>query len=104
MAELAAQVEQLVDLVANALVLDEVERKKAEEAADELVAKLREAKYPAFREPARIGGRTLHRVRIGPEADRRLAEAMAAGLSSFAPPASARNSRRRENHAPSGAW
>jgi DedD protein len=50
------------------------------ERADELVAKLREAKYPAFREPVRIGGRILHRVRIGPEADRRLAEAMAAGV------------------------
>jgi DedD protein len=50
------------------------------ERADQLVAELREAMYPAFREPVRIDGRTLHRVRIGPEADRRLAEAMAAGV------------------------
>jgi len=50
------------------------------ERADQLVAELREAKYPAFREPVRIDDRTLHRVRIGPEADRRLAEAMAAGV------------------------
>ncbi len=50
------------------------------ERADQLVAELREAKYPAFREPVQIDGRTLYRVRIGPEADRRLAEAMAAGV------------------------
>lgn len=50
------------------------------ERADQLVAELRKAKYPAFREPVQLNGRTLYRVRIGPEADRRLAEAMAAGV------------------------
>jgi CheY-like chemotaxis protein len=38
--DLGCRVEQLVDLVANALVLDEIERQKAEEAAEQLVSKL----------------------------------------------------------------
>jgi Fe-S oxidoreductase/ActR/RegA family two-component response regulator len=44
--DLGCKVEQLVDLVANALVLDEVERKKAEEKAEELVATLEAAAEP----------------------------------------------------------
>jgi DedD protein len=48
--------------------------------ATALVADLRKAKYPAFQESVRIGGRQLYRIRIGPEADRRLAEAMATGV------------------------
>lgn len=50
------------------------------ERANALVGDLRKAKYPAFQESVRIDGRRLYRVRIGPEADRRLAEAMANGV------------------------
>jgi DedD protein len=38
------------------------------------------ARYPAFQEQTEVGGNTLYRVRVGPEDDRELAVAMAAGI------------------------
>jgi cell division septation protein DedD len=44
--------------------------------ADAVIARLRQAGLPGFREPATIGGKAAHRVRIGPYADRASAEAV----------------------------
>jgi len=44
-------------------------------AADAIVASLRQSQLPAFREPARVDGRTWQRVRIGPYATHAEAEA-----------------------------
>ena len=44
-------------------------------AADAIVASLRQSQLPAFREPARIDGKTWQRVRIGPYATHAEAEA-----------------------------
>ncbi|OQX32022.1 MAG: hypothetical protein C3L25_14055 [Candidatus Sedimenticola endophacoides] len=48
----------------------------SQENADTLMQELRAAGYPAFVDPAEIGGNTLHRVQIGPEASRGKAEEM----------------------------
>lgn len=48
--------------------------------ADRLAAELRGAGYPAFLSQVSTGGRTLHRVRVGPQADRGASEAMQARL------------------------
>jgi DedD protein len=48
--------------------------------ADKLVQELRAARYPAFQEATEVQGNTLYRVRVGPEADRELADAMAEGI------------------------
>jgi len=48
--------------------------------ADRLVEDLLAARYPAFQEQTEVGGKTLYRVRVGPEEDRGLADAMAAGI------------------------
>ena len=52
----------------------------SEQNAANLVDELLAARFPAFREQARVGGKTVHRVRVGPEVDRKQAEAMAAGI------------------------
>ncbi|MET0655677.1 MAG: SPOR domain-containing protein [Pseudoxanthomonas sp.] len=44
--------------------------------ADAVIARLKQASLPAFREPATINGRTAYRVRIGPYAERADAEAV----------------------------
>ena len=44
--------------------------------ADAVIARLRQAGLPGFREPTTIGGKPAHRVRIGPYADRASAEAI----------------------------
>lgn len=49
--------------------------------ADRLAAELREAGYPAFLSQITADGRTLHRVRVGPQADRQASEAMRTRLS-----------------------
>ena len=51
-----------------------------EQNAAKLVDELLAARFPAFREKARVGGKTVHRVRVGPEVDRKQAEAMASGI------------------------
>lgn len=43
--------------------------------ADAVIARLKQAKLPAFSEPATINGRSAYRVRVGPYADRAEAEA-----------------------------
>lgn len=45
------------------------------DAANSAVASLRASQLPAFREAASVGGKTVHRVRIGPYATRAEAEA-----------------------------
>ena len=44
--------------------------------ADAVIARLKQASLPAFREPASINGKTAYRVRIGPYAERADAEAV----------------------------
>lgn len=44
--------------------------------AEQLVAQLRNKGQSAFIEPIGVNGKTLHRVRVGPELDRKRAEAM----------------------------
>jgi DedD protein len=48
--------------------------------ADKLVEELRVARFPAFQEETRVNGQTVYRVRVGPEADRELVDAIAAGI------------------------
>ena len=52
----------------------------SEASARKLVDQLREAGYRAYIAPVSRGGKTLHRVRIGPEAARAEAESLVAGL------------------------
>lgn len=42
--------------------------------ADAVIARLKQAQLPSYREPATINGKTAYRVRIGPFADRATAE------------------------------
>jgi DedD protein len=49
-------------------------------AANKLVSQLQGAGYRAFVSPVTRNGKTLHRVRVGPEADRAAAEKLVAGL------------------------
>ncbi len=49
----------------------------SEENAERLAAKLRDRGYPAFVALSLIDGRSMHRVRVGPEPDRRRAESLA---------------------------
>lgn len=51
-----------------------------EEAARELVQRLRSKGYPAFVQVAEISGVRYHRVRVGPETDRARADALASKL------------------------
>jgi len=51
-----------------------------EKNAVKLVGELVAARFPAFREDAHVGGKTVYRVRVGPEVDRKRAEAMASGI------------------------
>jgi len=51
-----------------------------QDAADEMVARLRGQGYPAFVLEHRAGGKVLYRVRVGPEAQRERAEALAGRL------------------------
>ena len=44
--------------------------------ADAVIARLKQSKLPAYREPATINGKTAYRVRIGPYADRADAESV----------------------------
>lgn len=44
--------------------------------ADAVIARLKQAKLPAYREPTTINGQAAYRVRIGPYADRAQAEAV----------------------------
>ncbi|WP_164914644.1 SPOR domain-containing protein, partial [Xanthomonas translucens] len=44
--------------------------------ADAVIARLKQAQLPGFREAATIGGRQAWRVRIGPYADRAQAESV----------------------------
>ena len=44
--------------------------------ADQLVKRLRAKKFPAFHEQATVNRKTVFRVRVGPELDRKLAESM----------------------------
>ncbi|TVO77715.1 SPOR domain-containing protein [Sedimenticola selenatireducens] len=50
------------------------------ENAEKLVTQIREMKYAAFMEQADVDGKTLFRVKVGPEIDRKLAEKMLASL------------------------
>lgn len=50
------------------------------ENAEKLVAQIRKMKYAAFMEQADVDGKTLFRVKVGPEIDRKLAEKMLAKL------------------------
>jgi DedD protein len=52
----------------------------SEASARKLVDQLREAGYRAYVAPVSRGGKTLHRVRVGPEAARAEAESLVAGL------------------------
>lgn len=52
----------------------------SEASARKLVDQLREAGYRAYIAPVSRGGKTLHRVRVGPEAARAEAESLVAGL------------------------
>jgi DedD protein len=52
----------------------------SEAAARKLVDQLRESGYKAYVAPVSRGGRTLHRVRVGPEPERAEAESLLAGL------------------------
>lgn len=49
-------------------------------AANKLVSQLQGAGYRAYVSPVTRSGKTLHRVRVGPEADRAAAEKLLAGL------------------------
>jgi cell division septation protein DedD len=49
-------------------------------SADKLVRQLQEAGYQVFVSPVSRGGKTLHRVRVGPETERSEAESLVAGL------------------------
>lgn len=49
-------------------------------SAEKLVRQLQEAGYQVFVSPVARGGRTLHRVRVGPEIERTEAESLVAGL------------------------
>jgi DedD protein len=57
------------------------------EAARKLVGQLQAANYTAYVSPVSRGGKTLHRVRIGPSADRAGSEALVAGLKARGLPA-----------------
>ncbi|VAX09002.1 hypothetical protein MNBD_GAMMA26-2243 [hydrothermal vent metagenome] len=46
------------------------------ENADKLVKRLQAMKFDAFQEQASIGGKTVFRVRVGPEVDHKKAESM----------------------------
>ncbi|MCW8948389.1 MAG: SPOR domain-containing protein [Sedimenticola sp.] len=46
------------------------------ENAEKLVAQIREMKYAAFMEQADVDGKTVFRVKVGPEIDRKLADKM----------------------------
>jgi DedD protein len=50
------------------------------ENAEKLVAQVREMKYAGFMEQADVDGKTVFRVKVGPEIDRKLAEKMLADL------------------------
>lgn len=50
--------------------------------AEQLAVKLRAANYPAFVESAEVEGRTWHRVRVGPNADRLQLESLLSRLQS----------------------
>lgn len=50
------------------------------ENAEKLVAQIREMKYAAFMEQAEVDGKTVFRVKVGPEIDRKLADKMLASL------------------------
>jgi DedD protein len=50
------------------------------ENAEKLVSQIRAMKYAAFMEQADVDGKTLFRVKVGPEIDRKLAEKMLASL------------------------
>jgi cell division septation protein DedD len=52
----------------------------SEAAARKLVDQLRESGYKVYVAPVSRGGRTLHRVRVGPEPERAEAESLLAGL------------------------
>ena len=43
--------------------------------AENLTQKLRDEKFDAFVEPAQVKGKRVYRVRVGPEIDRRQADA-----------------------------
>ncbi len=45
--------------------------------AQTIVDRLRAAGYPALLSPVEVSGRTMYRVRIGPYADRQVAEGIA---------------------------
>jgi len=49
-------------------------------SAAKLVKQLQEAGYKAYVSPVSRSGKTLHRVRVGPEAERSEAESLVAGL------------------------
>jgi DedD protein len=57
------------------------------EAARKLVRQLQAANYTAYVSPVSRGGKTLHRVRIGPSAERVSSEALVAGLKARGLPA-----------------
>jgi DedD protein len=57
------------------------------EAARKLVGQLQAANYTAYVSPVSRGGKTLHRVRIGPSAERAGSEALVAGLKARGLPA-----------------
>ncbi|MCW8904328.1 SPOR domain-containing protein [Sedimenticola sp.] len=50
------------------------------ENAEKLVQQIREMKYAAFMEQADVDGKTLYRVKVGPEVDRKLADKMLVSL------------------------
>ncbi|WP_428624861.1 SPOR domain-containing protein [Sedimenticola sp.] len=50
------------------------------ENAEKLVQQIREMKYAAFMEQAEVDGKTLFRVKVGPEVDRKLADKMLLSL------------------------
>ena len=52
----------------------------SEENAEGLAADLRDQGFPAFLSRVQSGGRTLHRVRVGPQGSRDEAERVAAAL------------------------
>jgi DedD protein len=50
------------------------------ENAEKLVQQIRDMKYAAFMEQADVDGKTVYRVKVGPEVDRKLADKMLADL------------------------
>jgi DedD protein len=50
------------------------------ENAEKLVQQIREMKYAAFMEQADVDGKTVYRVKVGPEVDRKLADKMLVSL------------------------